>query len=159
MGIIKPTLSLTANSRAATTDAGPLSIALSLSATDSLDVTKVESKIMDLTAGSEADATHRVWDASTYTASAQTDQDGGFVYLKNILVDNSPVDRLHDILIGHKTGAEDLDGDGETDRLMTLRPGEFAWFPWDMAQDIIADIKETNTAALECWVFVRTGTA
>ena len=36
MGIIKPTISVTANASTAATDAGPLSIALALSATDSL---------------------------------------------------------------------------------------------------------------------------
>jgi hypothetical protein len=41
MGVIKPTISLTANARTAATDAGPLSVALSLSATDSITVTKV----------------------------------------------------------------------------------------------------------------------
>ena len=41
MGVIKPTLTLTANTRSATTDAGPLSVALSLSATNSLTITKV----------------------------------------------------------------------------------------------------------------------
>ena len=48
MGVIKPTITLTANASSATTDAGPLSIALSLSATDSLTVTKVETKILDV---------------------------------------------------------------------------------------------------------------
>ena len=157
MATIKPTFTLTANDSSATTDPGPLSIALSLSVTDSLtDITKVESKIMDLTVGSEADATHRVFDASTYTASAQKSDDGGFVYLRNLLAVET---HNHDIFIGHKTGAEDLDGDGETDRLMTLSPGEFAWVPWDMTQDIIADIAETNTNALEAWLFIKTTTA
>ena len=38
MGVIKPTFTLTSNSSKAATDAGPLSMALSLSATDSLSV-------------------------------------------------------------------------------------------------------------------------
>ena len=54
MGIIKPTLTLTANAASATTDAGPMSIALSLSATDSLSVEAVQSKIIDV------DTTHGV---------------------------------------------------------------------------------------------------
>ena len=38
MGVIKPTLTLTSNASSATTDAGPLSIALSLSASGTFDV-------------------------------------------------------------------------------------------------------------------------
>ena len=46
MAVIKPTLTLTSNSSSATTDAGPLSVALSLSATDSLTVDTVKSSII-----------------------------------------------------------------------------------------------------------------
>tara|TARA_R100000152_G_C6737789_1_gene161788 strand:+ start:152 stop:643 length:492 start_codon:yes stop_codon:yes gene_type:complete len=163
MGKIKPTLTIVSNAASATTDPGPLSFALNLTAKPhsaasyALDVTKVESKIMTLTAGSEADATHRVFDASTFTSNPETANDGGFVYLKNLLAD--PGDATHNIMIGHKTGAKDLDTDGEADRLMTLRPGEFAFFPWDFTEDIIADVMEDNTNQLEAWLFVRTTTA
>ena len=44
MAVIKPTFSLTSNASTATTDAGPLSIALSLSATDTLTVDKVQAE-------------------------------------------------------------------------------------------------------------------
>ena len=152
MGIIKPTLTLTANASSATTDAGPMSIALSLSATDSLDVTEVGSKIMDVS------TTHAlIWDASDYTASAVYGEDGGFMYFKNLLSENSPADTAHDICIG--TGNADLDGVGDANRFFTLQPGEFAWMPWDLTQDIYADGQETNASALECWLFLRTGTA
>ena len=156
MGIIKPTLTLTASSSAATTNPGPMSIALSLSATDSLDVTEVQSKILDMVS-----LTHQlVWDASDFTASGAAGVDGAFMYFKNKLADNDPVDILHSIMIS--TADADVDGGGEATRLMTLRPGEFAWMPWDCTQDIYADPLDdgvTNTGALECWLFVRTGTA
>ena len=156
MGIIKPTITLTANASTATTDAGPMSIALSLSATDSLDVTEVQSKILDMVS-----LTHQlVWDASDFTASGAAGVDGAFMYFKNKLADNDPVDILHSIMIS--TADADVDGGGEATRLMTLRPGEFAWMPWDCTQDIYADPLDdgvTNTGALECWLFVRTGTA
>ena len=153
MGIIKPTLTLTANSSSAGTDAGPMSIALSLSATDSLDVTEVQSKILDMVS-----LTHQlVWDASDFTASGAAGVDGAFMYFKNKLADNDPVDILHSIMIS--TADADVDGGGEATRLMTLRPGEFAWMPWDCTQDIYVDAIETNTSALECWLFVRTTTA
>ena len=146
MGIIKPTFTLTANASSATTDAGPLSIALSLSATDSLSITKVESKIIDV------DGTNGVlFDASTYAASLGAGTDGGFIYLKNH-------DAAGHIYIGHGSDTA-LQGGTETTRLMTLLPGEFAFFPWDMTADIIEDANGTYTGALEAWLFIRTGTA
>ena len=152
MGIIKPTLTLTANARSATTEAGPLSFALSLSATDSLDVTEVASKIMDVS------TTHAlIWDASDYVGTAVYGEDGGFLYFKNLLSENSPADKLHDIVISD-TDAHAVP-DGHAPRLMTLQPGEFAWMPWDMTQDLYVDALETNASALECWLFVRTTTA
>ena len=87
MGKITPKLTLTSNASGASTDPGPLSIALSLSATDLLDVTKVETK------------------------------------------------------------------------LFTIKPGEFAWMPWDCTYDIYVDANGTGAAGLETWAFVRTTTA
>jgi len=150
MGILKPTLTLTANASTATTEPGPMSIALSLSATDSLDVTEVASKIIDLT----TDVHQLVWDASEFTASAAVGVDGAFLYFKNLLAENSPVDVAHDISIG--MGNENILNAGNTNRLFTLQPGEFAWFPWDCSQDLYVDQAEVNTSALECWIFVRT---
>ena len=84
MATIKPTFTLTANSSSASTTPGPLSIALSLSATDSLDVTKVESKIIDV------DDTHGLLlDASDFSASAAAGTDGAFIYIKNITAASS----------------------------------------------------------------------
>ena len=160
MGIIKPTLSLTANAASATSEPGPMSISLALTATDSLDVTRVESKILDV--DETHGATNLFLDASDYGATMTEGVDGGFVYLKNLLADNNPVDTLHDIMIGATAAELDADADPATPsavRLMTLKPGEFAWMPWDMTFDLYFDAKETNTSALECWVFVRTGTA
>ena len=145
MGIIKPTLSLTANASSASTDAGPLSISLSLSATDSLSVTAVQSKIIDVS------GTHALlWDASDFAATAAAGTDGGFMYLKNI---HATVN----IMIG--VANENLSSDDEADRLFTLQPGEWAWFPWDCSQDIYEDANGSTSNALEYWVFVRTGTA
>ena len=154
MAIIKPSLTLTANSSSATTDAGPLSIALSLSATDSLDVTKVESKILDVkidhTASTDAGI---LWDASDYTASGAAGTDGAFVYIKN-----TSTTATHEISIGHGSAAHIL-GAANTTRLMTLKGGEFAWFPWDCTADIVYDANGDYSSILETWIFVRTGTA
>ena len=146
MGVIKPTLTLKANSSSATTDAGPLSIALSLSATDSLTVTEVQSKIVDVSGTHE-----NLWDASDFTASGEAGTDGAFLYFKNI---HATVN----IMIGAAT-LENLSDNGEADRLFTLQPGEFAWMPWDCTNDICVDANGTGTAGLEAWLFVRTGTA
>ena len=153
MGIIKPTFSLTANASSATTDAGPMSMSLSLSTTDSLDISEVQSKIVDMT----SDTHQLLWDASDFTASGATGVDGGWLYMKNLLAENSPADLLHDIIISHTDA--DADDAGDAHRLYTLQPGEFCFFPWDATQDIYVDSHETNVQALECWLFVRTGTA
>ncbi len=152
MSTITPTLTLTSNASSASTSPGPMSIALSLSATDSLPVTEVASKIIDV-----SDTHALVWDASDYTASGATGVDGAWLYFKNLLAENSTPDLLHDIVIGIEN--ESLLGAGEADRLFTLQPGEFAFFPWDCTQDIYVDGAESNSSALECWIFVRTGTA
>lgn len=154
MGIIKPTLTLVANSSRATTDAGPLSVALSLSATDSLDVTKVRSKILDVKEDHSASEDAGIlWDASDYTASGAAGTDGAFVYIKN-----TSSTATHEISIGHGSAAHIL-GAGNTTRLMTLKGGEFAFFPWDCTADIVYDANGDYSGILETWVFVRTGTA
>ena len=76
---ITPTLTLTSNASTASTSPGPLSFALSLSATDTLDVTEVQSKIVDVS------GTHAVLWTHTDFASTQTaGTDGAFLYFKNI---------------------------------------------------------------------------
>jgi len=144
MGVIAPTLSITSNASTASSDAGPLSIALSLSATDSLSVDQVAAKIIDVS------GTHALlWDASDYAATASAGTDGGFVYLKN-------VHATVNIMIG--IANENLSSDDETDRLMTLLPGEFAFLPWDMTQDLYVDANGSGTNGLETWLFIRTNT-
>ena len=146
MATITPTFTLSSNASSASTSPGPLSVALSLSATDSLDVTVVQSKIIS------PSGTHGVlWDASTIASSLAAGTDGAFVYLKNSHA------TAH-IYIGHGSSTA-LEGGTEATRLMTLLPGEFAWFPWDLTADIIHDANGTATDGLESWIFVRTGTA
>jgi len=157
MATITSGLTITANDSSHATP-GPLSFALNLNQSKAISgLTKVETKIMNITAGSEADATHMIFDASTFTSSAQVEVDGGYVYLRNMLAD--PSNNTHDVHIGFTAGAKDLAADGNVERLLTLKPGEFAFFPWSMTQDLVADINETNDAALEAWLFVKTTTA
>ena len=134
MGVIKPTLSLTANARTATTDAGPLSVALSLSATDSITITKVAE------AGTAAVTTthtdNLIFDAGTMNEV--------YIYLNN--VSDSTV---------YVTNA---DAGTDANRFMALRAGEFAWFPWfaastGTATDIYLDHSSGGTKDVEYWVF------
>tara|TARA_R100001015_G_C4541837_1_gene105657 strand:- start:176 stop:646 length:471 start_codon:yes stop_codon:yes gene_type:complete len=156
MATITPTFTLTANASTAASTPGPMSFALSLSATDALDVTKVETKILDVKIDHATSVDAGIlWDASDYLTpgAASSGTDGGFVYIKN-----TSSNAAHEIMIG-TGGAKTLNAAGESQRLMTLKGGEFAFFPWDMALDIIYDANVDQSAILESWLFVRTGTA
>ena len=145
MAVITPTLTSVSNAAGSTPSnlAGPLSVALSLSATSTLTVDGVQAKTVTV---SDTHAT--LWDASTIsdgTATAGTD--GGFVYLKN---QHATVN----IYIGFGAAGA-LEADDSTRRLLTLKPGEFAWLPWDLTADLIVDASAAGTDALETWYFDR----
>ena len=143
---ITATLAVTSNAYTATTNPGPTSTPQAISVTDLLDVTEVQSKIIT------GDGSHGIlWDASTIASSLAAGTDGAFVYLKNLHA------TAH-FYIGHGSSTA-LEGGTETTRLMTLLPGEFAWFPWDLTADIIHDSNGTAADGLEAIIFVRTGTA
>ena len=38
---------------------------------------------------------------------------------------------------------------------MTLKPGEFAWMPWDYANDIWVEANHSDGTTLEYWLFDR----
>ena len=153
MSTITAGITIASNASTASTP-GPMSFALSLAASDSLAVTKVETKIIDVKIDHTASIDAGVlWDASDYTASGAAGTDGAFVYIKN-----TSSNAAHEISIGHGSAAHIL-GAGNTTRLMTLKGGEFAFFPWDCTADIVYDANVDQSAILESWVFVRTGTA
>ena len=147
MGVIKPTLTLTSNASSASTDAGPMSMALSLSATDSITIAKVKSSVVLVS------DTH----ASLFTDALQDEGDtagthGSFLYLKNVSDDD------YDIYIGYEvdgTGPTALHPNGADDRLGTLKQGEFLFMPYDYCGDITID-SENALAKLEWWLFSRT---
>tara|TARA_R100001015_G_C4502263_1_gene76442 strand:+ start:115 stop:636 length:522 start_codon:yes stop_codon:yes gene_type:complete len=170
MGVIKPTLSLTANASSATSDAGPLSVALSLSASDSLTVDTVNSKIVTCST-----AHALLYDGSTMgptgaelatevARSSSNAGTGGFLYFSNI----SPASTTNFIYIGLGSDAAvtaiDLAagdaadagaaGDNGIIRLMTLAPGEFAWLPFDYTYNVFVDANAADQK-LECWHFNR----
>ena len=150
MGKIKPTFTLTANKSSASANPGPLSIALSLNATDLLDVTAVQSKIIDV------DGTQKILWAEDHFDDGVSDEagkDGGFVYIKNLRTTAN-----EEVFIGWNSGATDLAADNLAARIMTLEPGEFCWMPWDFTNDLIVDADTSYTNAVESWVFTRTTT-
>ena len=157
MGTITPTLTLSSNASDATV-AGPLSVALSLSASDALTVDTVQSKIVTF-----ADATSHVvlWDGSTLSGTdtaTETLAMGGFLYFKNTHASADVYIGLdHDGGAAANLGAADQAEDGTASgaiRLFTLKPGEFCWMPFDGTMDIIGDSSAAGT--LECWYFDRT---
>ena len=161
MGVIKPTLTLTANASSATTDAGPISIALSLSTTDSLTVDSIQSKIVT---PANAGAPTLLLQGEDYGGDSgdTPGTHGGFLYLKNA----SASDSTAIIYVGMvRQGATDpadfgagttaLDhADDATDRVFTLKTGEFAWLPWDYMQDIYCGASSPSQS-LEYFLFDR----
>ena len=172
MGIIKPTITLTANSSGASSEAGPMSTALSLSLADSLTVDAVSSKIVtvgttgvELYNGSTMGATgaELVTEVARSSTAAGT---GGYLYFSNI----STASTTNFIYIGLGSdattiGSEDIAAGDQDDvysdtdtesaiRLMTLAVGEFAWMPFDYTYNIYVDANAAGQK-LECWHFNR----
>ena len=153
---ITPTLTIVSNKYDATTNPGPTSSPISISVTDLLDVTQVDSNIVTVATDAAP-----LFTVANYTAGTTAGTDGGFVFLKNL---TEGLTTTADIYIGHNptggTGAELEDSGGaDEDRLMTLKPGEFAFFPWDMEGEMTVGASAAVDDALEAILFVRTGTA
>lgn len=158
---IKPTITLTANKSTASSNPGPLSVALALSTTDLLTVDTVTSEIVSVT-----DTRALILDGSAIhgaTTSMDPGTDGGFLYLKNtgtaknchvgIIPPNHASD---DPLTPATSGTTALDGTTQqTARTMTLKPGEFAWMPWDYANDVWVEANHSDGTTLEYWLFDR----
>jgi len=150
MAVIKPTLSLTANASSATTDPGPLSIALALSVTDNITIATVKSSIITV-----SDTHDELFQDVTQTEGDTAGTHGSFIYMKNV----STAD--YDIYIGaaasgsEGAGSSALEGAGAATRLGTLKQGEFLFMPYDYTMDITIDA-ENAAAKLEWWLFSRT---
>ena len=147
MAVIKPTLTLTSNAATATTDAGPLSIALSLSATDSLTVDTVEAATI-----TPSTTVSTLFDGSAKDAGSEVaGTNGGFIYFKNTSASD------YDVYIGIEAdgaSATELQGNADAQRLFTLKQGEFAFFPYDYTMDITTDAEDA-AATLEYFLFNR----
>ena len=177
MATITPTFSLKSNSHIASGSAGPMSMALALSISDSLAVDLVDhftisSVRTDINAtGFAEDGPYGqlLIDGSDFTASAKSDgstlvHTGCFLFIMNTTAATSN----HVIAIGHTTDADAGSGDGlsevvdgnndtyydVTERLFSLRPQEFAWFPYDYTGDLYAQATGASQS-LEFWRFDR----
>tara|TARA_Y100001938_G_C7983136_1_gene375477 strand:+ start:113 stop:559 length:447 start_codon:yes stop_codon:yes gene_type:complete len=147
MATISPTLSITANASSATTP-GPLSFALSLSATDSLTVDRVVSETKVIGTG-----TVLILDGSALldvdSDSGQPGEHGGFLYLRNIT--SSDLDIY--VALAPDGTTPVLGSNDDADRTFTLKQNEFAFLPWDCTGDLIASGEGTCT--LEYFFFNR----
>ena len=147
MATISPTLSITANASSATTP-GPLSFALSLSATDSLTVDRVvsETKVINT-------STVFILDGSALLAvdsdSGAPGSHGGFLYLRNIT--SSDLDIY--VALAPDGTTPVLGSNDDADRTFTLKQNEFAFLPWDCTGDLIASGEGACT--LEYFFFNR----
>tara|TARA_R110002012_G_scaffold254650_1_gene433736 strand:- start:195 stop:638 length:444 start_codon:yes stop_codon:yes gene_type:complete len=146
MATITPTLSLTSNASTATTP-GPLSIALSLSASTALTVDKVEAKTLVFT----GEANHQtLFDGSALGTAGVGGTVGSFIYFKNATA--SDLD-IYIGIVADDGAASDLDQAGDVARLFTLKQNEFAFMPYDYTMDITADAE--GAATLEYFLFNR----
>ena len=162
---ITPTLTLTSKKHSTASDAGPTTSPIVISVTDSLDITEVRQKVVDVSDDHLVlfpNAQSDVGGSNIVTYSDGTNvagTDGGFVFLRNLTEGASTT---VDIYIGHgAAGALEEDGGSQTLRLMTLKPGEFSFFAWDLEQPLIVDSNAAAdvvvTGALEAYLFIRTG--
>ena len=150
MAVITPTITLRSNASTATTNAGPLSVALSLAGSDILTVDNVESQIFDIDHG----ANTVVCDGSSFAGATPTPGTNGcFIYMKNISA-ASATNLIYVGIVADGGSAADLTASGDTARLFTLKVGEFAWFPFDYTMDITVDAS-TSGQLLEYWIFDR----
>ena len=152
MATITPTLTIAANASGTTTP-GPISTPISISATTPLTVDIVEAATMTFAgAGNHA----LLFDGAALGGDTETAGTvGSFVYMKNAGAANN-------VLIGVQAdndtaadigAANQADDFSATTRLFTLKPGEFAFFPYDYAMDITVDA--SGAATLEYFRFDR----
>ena len=163
---ITPTLNIKANANSATTgNKGPLSVALALTASKLLSVDIVESQIVTPNQGGSTEPT-KLLDGSDITGTNFTGgTHGGYIYLSNITTTGA-----NNIYIGivhaggdvnptdpdafNATGSNLNRSDDASLRTFTLKPGEFAFFPWDYLGDIFCHA-DAAAQSLELWRFDR----
>ena len=142
MGVIRPTLTITANAASATTEAGPASIALSLSAKPKDSTATAASLVTGVYTTTASPV--KLLDSDAYGVDT-------YVYLKNLSTTTSTANEIY---IGITEGTQnDMGTETDTDdRTMILKAGDFAFFPWSGDQDIYAE-GNSGLQDLEYWVF------
>lgn len=142
MAVIKPVLTITANAASATSEAGPASIALALSAkplANTATVVSLETGVYTTTTSPV-----KLLDSAKFGVDT-------YVYLKSKAATASTANEIY---IGITEGTQnDMGTETDTDdRTMILKAGDFAFFPWAGDQDIYAE-GNSGTQDLEYWVF------
>ena len=161
MAYIKPTLNLTSNSAGVATDPGPYSIALALTTTPNADSGRLTVDLVEQSTYTTTTTPTKILDGHDIAETNGSDvwtpgSVGGFLYMKNM--DTSGTDSIYVGIVsnvsrndGTLTGSDGAtapaaSGDGHlantdntTLRTMTLKPGEFAFFPWDYTGDIYVE--------------------
>ena len=170
MAKILPTIAFTSNANTASTNSGPNSMAIAASITDSLTVDLMEQQLITTSA-----TTTLFGNGSDYATASGGDSDGnanltpgtvgGYVFLRN----NSSTTG-DDLYIGIVNSSQEIDpqaptapasnydlqeADHDSLRTMTLKPGEFAWFPWDYLGDLYYKAAAGKTPVLEYWRWDR----
>jgi hypothetical protein len=146
MATITPTLTITSNASSATSSPGPISTALSISATSSLTVDKLQANTLAVTTS----------EAILFDGDAESGGDGaggtvgGFLYLRNA---TGSTRNIHIGIVADGASAVDLTASGDTARLFTLKDTEFAFMPYDYTMDLVVDADGAGT--LEYFLFDR----
>jgi len=154
MATIKPTLSIVSNASDATIP-GPLSVALSLSTTVDVTVVGVQSGTMVVNTADNATG----W---LYDGSLAEDVDGGvagvdgsYVYMKNMTASGGTGDIYVGVVADATETVTPMESAEDEHRMFTLKPQEFAFFPYDHTMNIMLDTS-TDGTKLEWWRFDRT---
>ena len=140
MAVIKPVLTITANAASATSEAGPASIALALSAkptSGTSTVTDVHTQVYTTTTAHVSVYTH-------------TDDQKVWVYMKNL---ETTAGTSQDIYVGD-ANADMTAGAGEDNRLLTISAGDFALFPMSGRKDLYVEGASAGDK-LEIWIFKK----
>ena len=163
MAIIKPTLQIQSfpSDYSVVADRGPLSFNLDLSTTVDVTTVGVNHGRKSVSIAEAGNTTDYLFDGSVLNTAdgGVAGTDGCFLYLKNMTAAGG----TGDIMIGIEPDDSDLSdaanlGVAEAAaRLFTLKPQEFAFFPYDGTMDISVDATADNTI-LEWWKFDRTTT-
>jgi len=157
MAIITPKLTITSNSSdyAVATEQGPISVAMSLITSTPVTCVGVESGI--LTVNTADNATGWLFDGSLGedADNGVMGVDGSYIFLKNMTATTSANLILVGVVADVTETVTAMEADESAARLFSLKPQEFAWFPFDHTMNIMVDT-DTDGTKLEWFRFDRT---